>query len=57
MNTEDRFEIEVAENNRTILLTVKQIEGHGLKKYYIYNDRNVHPFSLECWTDDNKRFL
>ena len=53
MNTET-FDIEVAENNRTILLTVKQSEEDGMKKYDIYNDRNVHLFSLECCTDDVK---
>lgn len=54
MNAEDTFDIVVAENNRTILLTVKQCEEHGEKKYEIYNDRNVHIFSLDCCLDDVK---
>ena len=54
MNAEDTFDIEVAENNRTILLTVKRNEELGEKKFDIYNDRNVHLFSLDCCTDEVK---
>ena len=54
MNAEDTFNIEVAENNRTILLTVKRNEEHGEKKYDVFNDRNVHLFSLDCCTDKVK---
>ncbi len=54
MNTEDTFDIEIAENNRLILLTVKRSEEHGEKKYDVFNDRNVHLFSLDCCTDEVK---
>ena len=54
MNEENTYDIEVAENNCTMLLTVKQSEEHGEKKYDIYNDRNVHLFSLDCCKDDVK---
>ena len=54
MNAEDTFDIEVAENNRLILLTVKRNDEHGEKKYYVFNDRNVHLFSLDCCTDEVK---
>ena len=52
MNAEDTFDIEVAENNRLILLTVKQSEENGEKKFDVFNDRNVHLFSLDCCTDE-----
>ena len=54
MNQEDTFDIEVAENNRPILLTVRVNEVNGDKKYEIYNDRMVHLFSLDCCTDEVK---
>ena len=54
MNAEDTFDIEVAENNRLILLTVKLNEENGEKKYHVFNDRNVHLFSLDCCTDEVK---
>ena len=54
MNAEHTFDIEVAENNRTILLTVKRNEAHGEKKFDVFNDRNVHLFSLDCCTDEVK---
>lgn len=54
MNAEDTFDIEVAENNRLILLTVKRSEENGEKKYDVFNDRNVHLFSLDCCTDEVK---
>jgi len=54
MNAEDTFDIEVAENNRTISLTARKNEEHGEKKYDIFNDRDVHLFSLDCCTDDVK---
>ena len=54
MNTEDTFDIEVAENNRPILLTVKRNEEIGEKKFDVFNDRNVHLFSLDCCTDEVK---
>ena len=41
MIAQDTFDIKIAENNRRILLTVKQSENYGEKKYDIYNDRNV----------------
>ena len=54
MNSEDTFDIKVAENNRPILLTVKLNEEHGDKKYDVFNDRMVHLFSLDCCTDEVK---
>ena len=54
MNAEDPFDIEVAENNRLILLTVKRNEELGEKKFDVYNKRNVHLFSVECCTDKVK---
>ena len=54
MNAEDTFDIEVAENNRTILLSVRKNQEQGEKKYDIFNDREVHLFSLDCCTDDVK---
>ena len=54
MNAEDTFDIEVAENNRVILFTVKRVEGNGEKKFDVFNDRNVHLFSLDCCTDEVK---
>ena len=54
MNAEDKFDIEVAENNRLILLTVKRNEERGEKRYDVFNDRNVHLFSLDCCTDEVK---
>ena len=54
MNAKDTFDIEVAENNRLILLTVKLNEENGEKKYHVFNDRNVHLFSLDCCTDEVK---
>ena len=54
MNAEDTFDIEVAENNRLILLTVKRNEKHGEKKFDVFNDRNIHLFSLDCCTDEVK---
>ena len=54
MNTEDTFDIEVAENNRLILLTVKRSDENSEKKYDVFNDRNVHLFSLDCCADKVK---
>lgn len=54
MNAEDTFDIEVAENNRLILLTVKRTEENFQKKYDVFNDRKVHLFSLDCCTDEVK---
>ena len=54
MKQEDTFDIEVAENNRPILLTVKRNEEYGDKRYDIFNDRMVHLFSLDCCTDEIK---
>ena len=54
MHAENTFDIEVEENNRKILLTIKQLEEHGEKKYDIFNDRNVLLFSLDCCTDEVK---
>ena len=48
MKAEETFDIEVEENNRKIVLTVKRKDEAGEMKYYIFNDRNVHLFTLDC---------
>ena len=43
----EKIHLKLQKITARFLLTVKQIEEHGIKKYDIYNDRNVHLFSLE----------
>ena len=54
MKAEETFDVEVEENNRKIILTVKRKDEAGEMKYYIFNDRDVHLFTLDCCTDGVK---
>ena len=54
MDAQNTFDIEVVENNCIIPLTIIMNEAAGEKKYDVYNDRNVHLFSLNCCTDEVK---
>ena len=54
MKAEETFDIEVEENNRKIILTVKRNDETGEMKYDIFNDRDIHLFTLDCCTDDLK---
>ena len=54
MENEDTFDIEIVENGRTIPLIVKRNENAAGMKYDIFNERQVHIFSLDCCTDDVK---
>ena len=53
MDAENSFDIEVAENG-IIPLILKRNEDSEGKKYDIYNEKMVHLFSLNCYTDDVK---
>ena len=54
MKAEETFDTEVEEINRKIILTVKRKEEAGEMKHDIFNDRDVHLFTLDCCTDNVK---